>query len=84
MLWSKEDINFDNDDLAELNQWAQLHAKHCKIMELALNDELPLFYTVKVECSLIISHGISCQCGETYNVGDLEPYDLWPEKEGII
>ena len=39
MIWSKECINFDNDDLEEVNQWAELHAKDgCEIMKLILAD----------------------------------------------
>lgn len=82
MIWSREDINFNEDDLAELNRWAELHGKRydCEIMKLALEDKIPLTYIVEVDAGIIIRHGISCQCGEKYFVGDLEPIDLWGEE----
>lgn len=82
MIWSREDINFNEDDLAELNRWAELHGERygCEIMKLILNNKVPLTYIIEVDADVIIRHGISCPCGEKYFIGDLEPKDLWGEE----
>lgn len=82
MIWSKECINFSNDDLAELNRWAELHAKNgCEIMKLVLADKVPTTYISRVSDKIVVSRGISCPCGATYFCGEMESQDLWAEED---
>lgn len=70
LLWSKEDVNFNNDDLGELNCWAEQHAAVCLHMKKIIEGEQVMTYIMEYcPAKGIYDHGCACRCGASYFVG---------------
>ena len=70
LLWDKSDARIDNDDLREINEWAEKHAKECELMNLIILGRGVMQYAVEYcsEFNEIDKVGY-CPCGCRYYVG---------------
>lgn len=70
LLWDKADARISNDDLAEINEWAQKHAEVCQWMDLIVQGHGVMHYCVEYNSEFgEIDVGAYCTCGKRYYAG---------------
>lgn len=73
LLWDKADVRITNDELWEINSWAQQHARNCPDMKLIVEGHGTMTYIVEyLEDYNDFSIGGYCNCGCRYYVGEGE------------
>lgn len=71
LIWDKADARISNDELAELNYWAQGHQYRCKKMRDILTGNGKVQYFIEASSNTsktVILTGIQCECGERYYI----------------
>ena len=67
LLWDKADARFSNQELAQLNEWAENHAKECQSMQFILEGAAFVTYEIRYcAAAAMFRTGIRCLCGKKY------------------
>lgn len=75
LLWDKADVRISNDELAQLNWWAERHAKDCFYMQAILDGNAFITYQIRYcKEAKMLRKGIRCICGKTYYTDEGKVY----------